>query len=215
MKLKICCAFVLSLLVMPVSADMQSFVRETQKTEVTHSAMKMIWWIPKEFWVESFKNNPRMTELQVKEFISVVDDYTMVAIVDVKFGPFASIESKKYEDIEKDLYLEVNDEKYFPIKKSNLKQDISNFFNSMKPIMSQGVGKFGEGMEFFVFDSKDKNGNRLLDPYKEMKFSFVTDKKYNYRLPLAALLPDKFDPVTKEIFPGNYKFNPFTGVTLR
>ena len=66
-----------------------------------------------------------------------------------------------------------------------------------------------------VFKGKDEKGTRYLNPRKIGKFSVhLKDKSFNWRLPLASLLQPKIDPETKEAFPGDYNYNPYTGNKL-
>jgi len=42
----------------------------------------------------------------------------------------------------------------------------------------------------------------------------VDEREFTFHLPLASLLPKKFDPKSGDEFPGNYSFNPFSGEPL-
>ena len=201
--------------VMSANADLQSMVRETQKMGIEGNSLEMVWWIPNEYWLESFKDNPAMNDAAIEEFIDVFNDYTIVAVIDGKIGLFGGVETKKYEEIVDKLRLTIGKDVYKPIKKKELSQDLANFFDAMKPIMAGMLGQFGSGTEFFAFEGKGKKGVRLLEPLSETEFSITLNNTYHYRLPLGALLPNKIDPKTKEEFPGNYKFNPFTGTKLK
>lgn len=215
MKFRLLILFLAMVFTLQCRANLQEIVTETQKVDLNGNHMKMIWWIPSEYWVEAFKSNPDMTEESIKSFISVVDKYTIVAVVDATIGPFGGITAKEYDEIEKELTLETHNSRYLPINKAELSPDIVNFFQMMKPILGGMLGQFGDGTEFFAFEGKDKNGNRLIDPMKEQRFTLTLENSYKYRLPLGSLLPKKMDPTTREEFPGNYKFNPFTGARLR
>jgi hypothetical protein len=61
-----------------------------------------------------------------------------------------------------------------------------------------------------------EGGKRLADPNKPGALQFsVYDQDFKWRLPLASLLPRKFDPKSNEDFPGNFDYNPFTGDKLK
>ena len=73
----------------------------------------------------------------------------------------------------------------------------------------------GEGMEFFVFDNASEDGRPILNPLEPGAFQIeLRGMTHRWRLSLGSLLPDKIDPETKETFPGNYRFSPFTGKEL-
>ncbi len=85
---------------------------------------------------------------------------------------------------------------------------------TLKPLIAGMLGQFGKGIQFVVYPSK-QGGQRLIDPKKPGSFDYTLfDQTYHWRLPLASLLPPKIDPKTKEEFPGNYDFNPYTGAKL-
>jgi hypothetical protein len=70
-------------------------------------------------------------------------------------------------------------------------------------------------MELIVYPAV-VDGQRLNDPLKPGAFQFaVYDQTFRWRTPLASLLPKKIDPKSKEEFPGNYLYNPYTGDKLK
>ena len=77
------------------------------------------------------------------------------------------------------------------------------------------LGQLGQNMELVVYPAM-AGEQRLNDPLKPGTFRFtVYDKTFRWRTPLASLLPKKVDPKSKEEFPGNYEYNPYTGGKLR
>ena len=112
MKSKLLISILLFAFVSLAFADIQKLVQETQRMDIQNDKLKMLWWIPNEYWEVSLKNNPRMTENGVKEFITVVDKYTIVAVIDGEIGPLAAITAKSHADISKEIILQVNNQKY-------------------------------------------------------------------------------------------------------
>lgn len=77
------------------------------------------------------------------------------------------------------------------------------------------LGQVGQSMAFIVFKGKDTNGQRYVTAKAKGAFTVKLDQKeFTWRLPLVCFLPAKVDPKTKEEFPGNYVYNPFTGDRL-
>jgi hypothetical protein len=77
------------------------------------------------------------------------------------------------------------------------------------------LGSFGLHLGFILFPATDKEGRATVDPTKEGAFVVhVGEVEVRYKLPLGSLLPPAIDPKTRESFPGNYRFNPFTGTKL-
>jgi len=69
-------------------------------------------------------------------------------------------------------------------------------------------------MYFIVFES-EKDGKKIVDPSNDELFRIsYKGNEYTWRLPLGFMLPPKMDKKTNEVFPGNYKYNPYTGSQL-
>jgi hypothetical protein len=66
-----------------------SLIKETQKLTTDADTVVVAWWIPNQYWEESLKNNPRVTDAQKEDFRKTLEDYTVVCVVDVKKGGLA------------------------------------------------------------------------------------------------------------------------------
>jgi len=85
---------------------------------------------------------------------------------------------------------------------------------AMRPMLNSLLGQMGQNMELVVYPAV-VDGKRLNDPLKSGAFQYtVYDQTFHWRMPLASLLPKKVDPRSKEEFPGNFQFNPYTGDRL-
>lgn len=198
----------------PVFGDLQKLLHDTQKITQEGTTTNMVWWIPSEFWEESLRQNPQLTEEQKKEFIAALHDYTAFVIVNMKAGVFGGMTFKSREEILKNISLTVGDEEIKQIAIEDLSADARSFYTMMKPMMSQMLGQFGEGMEFIIYPNK-RDGKLILDAESEGRFSYTSfGDKYDWRLPLGSVIPPKIDPETGEEFPGNYQYNPYTGNKL-
>jgi hypothetical protein len=86
----------------------------------------------------------------------------------------------------------------------------------MKPVLANLVGQIGSGFELLAFEGRTADGKRIVDPVSEQRFSIqVGAHAFDWRLPLGSLLPPMHDPMTGEVFPGNYRFSPYTGTALK
>ena len=196
------------------ATDMQQLIQDTQRITQDARVTKMTWWIPVEFWELTLKQDPNLTEQQRKEFIAALDDYSTFVVSHSTAGVFGGITNKSRTEIKENISLVVDDNELLPLNSDELSSDAAAFFTMMKPMMAQMLGQFGEGMEFFIYSNKIK-GKLIIDPKKEGNFYFECfGDKFEWRLPLGSLLPPKIDFETGETFPGNYKFNPFTGSKL-
>lgn len=198
------------------NVDLQQFVQETQKMSQDQKSFRLFWWIPTEYWEESFRNEPDMTQAQKESFYNAVDDYIVMVVIDAKTTEFGSIIPVSEDEIVAKLSLSIGKEKHLrPLTDSEVTSDTKNLFSIMKPLMANMLGQFGQGMVFVCFQGKDGNGKRLVDPRGSQSFSIsYSGDTLKWRLPLGSLLPAKLDKITGEEFPGNYMYNPFTGNKL-
>jgi hypothetical protein len=196
--------------------DLQKLVQETQRISQGQHALRLVWWIPTEYWQESFRNMPNVSEDKKQEFYKMVDDYIVVCVVDAKLSTFGSVIPTPRDQIISNLSLSVDQgEQMKPLEEKQLSGDAKILFAMMKPLMVNALGQFGQGMEFFCFKGVDPDGKKLIDPKGEGSLSMnLADSVFKWRLPLGSLLPLKYDPQTEEEFPGNYSYNPFTGNKL-
>jgi len=196
------------------AADVSELTKETQKSANDSGKFTLVWWIPTEFWTLALKNDPRMTDAQRADFSTALDKYTIIAVVAGDFGPMASFQAKSRSEIAQHSELRVNDKVLPILDTASISMSASNFISLMKPLMANMLGNFGQGMEFLVYSNDDKGG-KIISAAKPGSFTYtVFEKKFTWHLPLGSLLPAEVDPATKEEFPGNYFFNPYTGAKL-
>jgi len=196
--------------------DLQSLIQETQRMQQEPNRLRLIWWMPTEFWKESFKKNPNMTEEQKRQFYAAVDDYFVLAIVDAAITPLGTVNPQSREEIMSRLSLTIDGRKVMrPLPDAEVSAETRTLFAAARPIIANNLGQIGQGMQFVWFKGLDAEGNRLADPNKKGAITVALgSESYKFRLPLGSLLPAKYDPQSGEKFPGNYEFSPFTGKKL-
>ena len=195
--------------------DSIKLTQETQQLRQDQNQIDMVWWIPNEFWEASFKANPVITPEQQEEFIKVVDQYSIFCVMEGTIGAFGGITGTPKEELQAKVSLKVSGTKLSLLDDSELSPDAQNFLQMMKPMLAGMLGQMGQSMEFIVFKGNNKDGAKHLNPKSKGSFTLILgEKEFKWRLPLASLLPPKFDPDTSDEFPGNYIYNPFTGKKL-
>ena len=196
--------------------DLQKFIQETQKLNQGANSFQLVWWMPIEYWKESFRNVPNMTDEQKKTLYMAVDDYIVLSVIDAKITNLGSIIPSSRDEIISKLSLSISQEKLMkPLPDTDVSSDTRNLFAMMKPVLANMLGQFGQGMEFICFKGFNAKGERFLTPIGNISFSIkLGDEMFKWRLPLGSLLPPKYDPQTGEDFPGTYIYNPFTGSKL-
>ena len=196
--------------------DMNALVNDTQRMHQQGSRLTLVWWIPNEYWEASAKESAQSSPQQLKQLLSVVERYAIFAVVDGELGSLGSVKTRSLEAIIGAIQLIApGGTRFPPLGEDQLSPDLRTFFQVMKPLLANMLGQVGKGLEFVAFDGRGPDGGRLLDPRREESFSVIYDGRRNeWRLPLGSLLPPAVDARTGERFPGNYRFNPYTGDRL-
>ncbi len=195
--------------------DIQQMLGETQRMEQTNGGFRIVWWIPTDYWRESFKKS-QLTPAQADAFCKSLEGYIVFAVADVNIGPMGGATPIPADQIVDKLTVKIGDgEAMKPLEPSSLSPDAKNLLDMMKPAMANMLGQFGSGLVFVCFPANDASGTPLMDPRKKGMLRLdYGDKGYMFRLPLGSLLPPKYDPETGEKFLGSYMYSPFTGVKL-
>jgi hypothetical protein len=198
-----------------VAVDVAKFAQDLQHIDTNGAQFKMVWWIPTEYWQESFRQVP-LTPAQKDAFLKTVDDYTIVAVVDANITPLGGLDARSIGEIRSNISLKIGDgQPLRPLDDKDIADDTRTLLATMKPAFANVLGQFGKGMELVCFKGKDPQAKRLLDPRGSAVFTVTyKNKPYTWRLPIGALLPPKFDAQTGEKFPGNFLFSPYTGKKL-
>lgn len=196
--------------------DIKRVAEDTQRFNQDGNSMDLVWWIPNEYWEAAFQSNPGITEAQQKEFISVVDEYFVCSILEGTLGPFGGLTGTSRDDLLRKTTLVLSDGVILnPLRDDQLSADVSNFLKMMKPMFANMLGQMGSGMEFILFQGKNRKGERHAVPNEKGSFTVkLGEKEFSWRLPLGAFLPPKYDSKTGEEFPGNFIYSPFTGERL-
>lgn len=198
-------------------SDMNALVNDTQRLHQDGPRLTLVWWIPDEYWEASAKGSSQSSPQQLKQLLSVVERYVIFAIVDGELGNLGSVKTRSLDAIIGTIQLVApGGTRFPPLGEDQLSGDLRTFFQVMKPLLANMLGQVGKGLEFVAFDGRGPGGGRLLDPRREESFSVIYDgRRHEWRLPLGSLLPPAMDAKTGERFPGNYRFNPYTGDRLR
>ena len=195
--------------------DLQQVVRETQISRQNGQQMNFVWYVPTEYWAESFKKSPGLGERQRQELLSAIDDYLVVAALEGTIGTLGVLAATPKDELEKKASVAIGDAVLKPLPESELSPGARTFVQIMKPVLANMLGPMGSGMHFVMFKGKDAQGNRVADPTKPGRLTFkMGEEEFNFRLPLGSLLPPKYDKGTGERFPGNYIYSPYTGKKL-
>ncbi|UCG51919.1 MAG: hypothetical protein JSW58_17430 [Candidatus Latescibacterota bacterium] len=197
--------------------DINALVQEIQKMSDETDEMTLVWWIPEEFWLVSFAQDPSVTETQTQEFLSVLRPYTIIAVVDGTLGPFGGVTYRPEAEIRSTIRIKDNQgTRYQPLGEDEVGADTKSLLAMMKPVFVNMFGPMGENMHFVIFPAKDKEGRRIGEAKREGAFSVsLGEREFRWRLPLGSLLPPKICPTCGEKLSGAYGFCPWDGAELK
>jgi hypothetical protein len=197
------------------AADLQKLVQETQRMAQEPSKVLLVWWIPTEFWGEAMKDSPGVTPEIRKQFEDTLDAYMVFAVVAVDVGPMGGMTPRGRARIEADSRFIVDGKPVPLLAPEQINSDALNFVSMMKPLMTNMLGQFGQGMEFLLYPNPAAEGGTRISAGSDGRFAYSAfGHDFDWRLPLGSLLAPKVDPTSGEQFPGDYKFNPYTGSPL-
>lgn len=197
--------------------DINQLINETQISQGTSGEIKMNWWIPSEFWIGTFQNEPSLAQSEVDDFMKLLSPYSIFAVIDGEIGQFGGVTYASESDIANSIVMtDSKGKKHKPLNVEDLSADLQNLLAMFKPILINMIGEMGENMHFFVFSDQDVNGNRIADPTKEGSLMVkVMDLDYTWVTPLSSVLPNKFCPRDGESMSGTWNYCPIHGDALK
>jgi len=196
------------------AADVRAFVAETQQSSAVAQQLTMAWWIPAEFWDVSLADNASVPAGTAAQVHAAFQDYQVFALLRANTGLQGLTNVASKADLLSNGRLEVEGKVISPIDADKVPAAVEAILSAMKPLLAGMLGQMGQSIELVVYPATS-DGHRITDPLKPGSFRYTLyDQTFHWRLPLASLLPKKIDRKSREEFPGNYDYNPFTGDKL-
>ncbi|GAB3358311.1 hypothetical protein [Lysobacter tyrosinilyticus] len=201
----------------PESVKVNELTQDLQRSSQNSESLDLVWWIPAEFWDVVMADEKETGEKTRREFGDLFRSYTIVAAVKGKIGSFGVSDFESESDLRAKLrILDASGKSHEPIAAAKVDRRLTMLIQVMRPMFKNLLGEMGDNMQFYVFPGKGSDGKRLADPLSNGTFRVnLGDESYSYRLPLGSLLVPRRDPSTGEVFPGSYRFNPYTGTELK
>ena len=177
--------------------------------------MKMIWWIPLEFWDVVANENSSIKRSDMDEVKEKFSEYTMIIAIDgtkddgpgvYKYQTYEEVKSHiKVMDSLNVLYTALNDD------------EIDNtallFREKLKPILSNMLGAMGRGANLYFF--KTPAGVNTTKASVKGRFKVILDNvPFKWTMPLACLMPPRFCPIDDLKMKGDWIYCPYHGVKL-
>ena len=199
--------------------DLNMLIEETQLQPKLSNPddFALFWWIPNEFWIGSFQQDPSIDQATLDEFINIVSPYTMFVAVHGKMNVLGTFSFESKDTIMKKFKIfDSYNNSYYPLTDYEISAEAKDFIQLMKPYFSQMMGQFGENMQFFLFPSNNKYNSEIVKLQSNGFFEFEYENtRHKYRLPLGALMPKKTCYACHEKFKGNYLYCPWDGSLLK
>lgn len=190
------------------------FITECVKQggETPHS--QAVIWFPYEYWILVGEKFNFSSEL-VKQITDEMNQYMMFAVVDYTISNTQPT-FKSEDEIRKSIKLyDSSGNIYLPVNENDLSPLASQVLEKIKPVMSQMLGQFGDGMRLFLFDARLVDGKPPYNVAKSNHFTLSWDQtNLKWILPFASILPPKYCPVDNEKMQGNWNYCPVHGVKL-
>ena len=192
-------------------------IAEIQQIKQTNTSMKMVWWIPTEYWQVALKDQQNITAEQINYINSLFDDYTIIVAGDFSLIPKEGDIEFIVNDVKKSFLLLNRSEQEIPaLEPSEIDENVLTLMNNiLKPLFEQMLGKMGAGVEIFIYNNKDSSGKKIYDPKTKGNLNAkIADTQFDWKLPLVSLMKEKVCKTDGQKFPGNYTYCPFHGTEL-
>lgn len=191
-------------------------IEEIQQVKQNQTDMKLVWWIPTEYWEVALQENGSITQQQLEYLKELLNDYTIVAAGDYNLDSESGVINFSVNDSSKKVvFYGLQDQKVTPLKESEIDDKVLIIVNqTLKPLFAQMLGKMGSGVNFFIYNNLE-NGKRIIDP--NLPGSFKVDLNgeiFQWKLPLVSLMKEKTCPVDQQKMSGKWIFCPFHGNKL-
>lgn len=196
--------------------SLNKLTEETQQLSESPDNLKLVWWIPVEFWEAVFADDKAIPVEQANEILEVFKQYTMVATIDGVIGNFGDVAYKSDNEIFDTLSITDHlNNNYTPLKSSDIDIKTAEVIGFIKPVLSRMLGQMGDNMHFFLFQDKNNPGHSIIDPRSTNAFTVLLGgEAFTFKLPLGSLLKPKKCPIDSELLNGAWAFCPFHGKEL-
>jgi hypothetical protein len=194
-----------------------ALVHETQKEGNRAGRITVVWWVPPEFWRAALTANGTLPKDKIEEMVSSIQDVNVFAVIDGKVGSSGTADFVSAQELQKALQVRDTQNKPVALVPEEKQNDSArSMISMMQPLFASIMGEFGKNLTLFVFEGKNADGSRKMDPLKRGFFTVkLNEEEFRWRLPLGSLLPEGKCPKCKETFQGDYVFCPFDGKPLQ
>jgi len=194
--------------------SMDAMAKDLMQQSQGNGDFRFAFWLPTEFFV---RVAPKADAATIDSLRKSLRGYAIFFVLDAHASALGMPVGRPRAEVLAGTFLQLEDgTRLSPLGAEQLHGDIKTLVDIMKPMMKNMLGALGEAMEAVVFEDAGADGASRLDPLAKGQFKVVVGSEaFSWRLPLGSMMAPMFDPETHERFPGNYRFNPFTGAKLQ
>ncbi|NNC70130.1 MAG: hypothetical protein HKN90_04825 [Flavobacteriaceae bacterium] len=196
--------------------NINKLTEETQQLSESPDKMRMVWWIPTDFWEAVFSQDASIPTSDADKMLAQFEKYTMVATIDGDIDTDGNIQYVSEDDIFNTLKVVDNTQQEFsPLTEDQIDLDTKRLITIMKPVLGNMLGKLGENMHFFLFQRTDDPLHKIVNPKNKESFAVkLNDERFEWQLPLGSLLRPQKCPVDQQLLDGSWTYCPYHGKPL-
>lgn len=177
------------------SYDMDEVIKACQQMKQDDDSIALVWPIPEALLEEMGMPNTVPGTL----LVALKGDSNL----------WGNINYATKSEMSSNLSMYYNGVTYKPVNEKEINAETRAIIGLMQPIFQNMLGTMGSNMYFFMFDKK-------VDFFKDQDMTIkLFDERYEYELPLPALLDKKRCSKTNKEYQGNYIYCPIHGNRLK
>ena len=196
-------------------SKINELTEETQQLSNDDDKMRLVWWIPNEFWETAFASEESLSQEEIDQFLGIFEDYTILAIADGVISDYGDVKYENINTILNSTFITKNNKAYHPFPEDEVTGDVKIVLGMLKPVLANMLGNMGENIHFIVFDGYNSKDQRLIEPLEDDDFSVsVGEEQFFYNLPLGSLMPPKSCKKHPQAMNGAWDYCPYCGNKL-
>lgn len=192
------------------------FIGAIQKTKDSGDTMKMVFWLPTEFWEVVNSSEPDYDTVGVRYIEDLVKDYIILAAVDGFFDAEGSQFQSEAEMRKTIRIIDKHNNVHAPLSEIEVPKALTHVISSMKPLFANMLGDLGRGFNFYYFQVRDAHNKALIEARQKGAFTVrLNNSDFQWSLPLSVYGPRLYCPVDKEKMNAEWSYCPFHGNKLQ
>lgn len=200
-----------------MAIDQIELIKDLQIWDKEGNNMTLAFWIPTSYWRIALSESENTMTESIDLLEEIFGNYVFISIADLTIDSYdASLSYTPDSIIRQTISITDNkDIQYLPIPQEEIPFNERYIIESLKPMFKQMLGQMGEGMNFYLFEVKDSEGNNIINEAEEGQFTLAyAEHNFTWNLPIPSLLPPKYCPVDNEKMKGNWNYCPIHGEKL-